>query len=102
MATPLPTDPDTIVVASTTSNVAPYDLAAAIATVQAMAAASHEHVAAIKVMPQQEQFAMATTAATTTGAATAPTDLATATALADLVAAFTALQACVTTAEAET
>jgi hypothetical protein len=92
MATPLPTGPDTLTVASATSGIAPFDLAAAIATVQAVAAASREHVAAVEATSQHEQVATAAAAATTSGDTTAP---------ADLAAALTALQARVTTIEAE-
>jgi hypothetical protein len=52
MATPLHIDPDTIVVASAASGVALFDLAAALATIQAAAAASYEHAAAIEAVPQ--------------------------------------------------
>jgi hypothetical protein len=48
MATPLPTNPDTIAVTSAASGVAPSDLAIALATVQAMAAASCENAAAVE------------------------------------------------------
>jgi hypothetical protein len=64
----------------------------AIATVQAVAAASHERVVAIEAVSQQEQSTMAATATTTSGTATAPTDLAT---------AFTVHQVRVATVEAE-
>jgi hypothetical protein len=52
MATPLHIDPDTIAVASAASGVALFDLAAALATIQAAAAASYEHAAAIEAVPQ--------------------------------------------------
>jgi hypothetical protein len=87
MATPLPTDPDTIAVASVASDVTPFDLAAAIAIVQAVAVASRERAAVIEVVSQQEQAAMAAAVATT-----APADLAT---------ALATLQARVATTEVE-
>jgi flagellar biosynthesis/type III secretory pathway protein FliH len=90
METPLPTDPNTIVVTSAASDVTPSDLVAAITTVQAATAASREHATIVEA--QQEQAAMAVATATTSGVTTASTDL---------VAALAALQACVATAEAE-
>jgi hypothetical protein len=87
MATPLPTDPDTIAVVSVASGVAPFVLAAAITIVQAVAAASRERAAVIEVVSQQEQAAMAAAVATT-----APGDLST---------ALTTLQTRVATTEVE-
>jgi hypothetical protein len=92
MATLLPTDRDTIVITSATSSVAPSDLAAVIATIQAAIATSRKHAVTIEVVSQQEQAAMAATATTTSGATTG---------LADLVATITPLQALVATAEAK-
>jgi hypothetical protein len=89
MASPLPTDPDTIAITSTASGIAPSDLVVAIATVQAAVAASRECVVAVEAVSQQEHAAMAAPA-TTSGAATAPTDL---------VATFAALQVRVATTE---
>jgi hypothetical protein len=70
MASPLPIDPDTIAIASATSDVASSDLVVALTTVQAAAAASSERVATVEAASQQEHAAMAA------AAATAPTDLA--------------------------
>jgi hypothetical protein len=47
MVTPLPTNPDTIVVASAASGVAPFDLAATFAIVVA-SVASREHAATVE------------------------------------------------------
>jgi hypothetical protein len=71
MATPLPTDRDTIVITSATSR---------------------KHAVTIEVVSQQEQAAMAATATTTSGATTG---------LADLVATITPLQALVASPEAK-
>jgi hypothetical protein len=53
MATPLPIDPDTNVVASATSGVVLSDLAVALATVQAASAASCEHTATVEAVSRQ-------------------------------------------------
>jgi hypothetical protein len=92
MATPLPTDRDTIVITSATSSVAPSDLATVVATIQVAIATSRKHAVTIEAMSKQEQAAMAAAATTTSGAATG---------LADLFATITALQALVATAEAK-
>jgi hypothetical protein len=52
MATLLPTNPDTITVASAASDVAPSDLAVAIATIQAATVASHERAAVVEAASQ--------------------------------------------------
>jgi hypothetical protein len=92
LATPLPTNPDTITIASATSGIAPSYLAAAIAIVQATTAASRERTAVVEAVLPQEQATTIATVATTSRAATA---------LANLIAALAALQARVTTAEVE-
>jgi uncharacterized protein involved in type VI secretion and phage assembly len=86
MASPLPIDPDTITVASAASGVAPSDLATALYTVQDAGAS------AVEATSPQEHAAMAAVATTTSGATTAPTDIA---------AALAALQSRVVVAEAE-
>jgi hypothetical protein len=50
MATPLIFDLDALTIPSAASGVAPSDLIAAIATVQAATVASHQRVAAIEVV----------------------------------------------------
>jgi hypothetical protein len=52
MASPQPIDLDTIAVASAASGVAPSDLVAALATVQAVPAASCERVAVVEAASQ--------------------------------------------------
>jgi hypothetical protein len=54
MATPLPTDRDTIVITSATSSVAPSDLAAVVATIQVAIATSCKHAVTIEAMSKQE------------------------------------------------
>jgi hypothetical protein len=76
MVSPLPINPDTITVASVTYGVALSYLAVALTTVQVVPTASCERAAAVDATSQQEQATMAVAAATTSGADTAPIDLA--------------------------
>jgi hypothetical protein len=64
-----------IIVTSATTSVAPAGLDAAIATIQAVIAASHERTTAAEAISQQEQDVTTAMAATASGAGTAPTDL---------------------------